>query len=474
MGLMAGVLAYEFVVARFVYTPRAVGFRLIIGLILALNVLWWSVADRRFARHVRSARRARWLRWIAAAFSGAVTLPVLYMFVMARMPAFLDVGPTWYAAAVTLWNLGLAFCMPAVALVRLAGLGVLYVARRLRARGGTVGAAATDAERRDASVADAEPRDASVAEAGPCGATATDAGRRETSVADTKSFDVGRRAVLRTAFASLPMLMLVGATGVSRRQEGVFEVNRHRLPAPWLPERLRGLTITHISDLHLGRHYRVSMLPRLIESANRLSGDLVVVTGDIVDHSNDVLPAAMHALSQLVHRYGLFVCIGNHDEIDDRAAFIRYTREFFPLLVNQRRILEIGGERLTIAGVDYAFTGRPVGFRSGHRINVERTLEGYDRRQEGPVIALAHHPDTWDDLSAGGVPLTLAGHTHGGQIMFTPPGSRTEPGIGRLLFRYVRGFYRKEGSTLFVNRGVGNWFPLRVNAPAEMVQIQLV
>jgi predicted MPP superfamily phosphohydrolase len=89
------------------------------------------------------------------------------------------------------------------------------------------------------------------------------------------------------------------------------------------------------------------------------------------------------------------------------------------------------------------------------------------------VIALAHHPHEWDWLSWAGVPLTLSGHTHGGQIMFTPPGDHPDVGIGRLVFRYPRGFYHTPSSTLFVNSGVGNWFPLRVRAPTEIVQIRL-
>ena len=90
------------------------------------------------------------------------------------------------------------------------------------------------------------------------------------------------------------------------------------------------------------------------------------------------------------------------------------------------------------------------------------------------MIALAHHPHTWDCLADAVIPLTLSGHTHGGQIMLTPAGDPREIGVGQILFRYNRGFYRRNGTTLFVNSGVGNWFPLRFNAPAEIVQIQLV
>ncbi len=216
------------------------------------------------------------------------------------------------------------------------------------------------------------------------------------------------------------------------------------------------------------------MLPRLVDAVNRLDSDILVVTGDIVDISNDILPPALEAISAMKHRYEAFACVGNHDEFDDRRAFIRETRKSLPLLIDERRVLNIGGERLTIAGVDWARLDQTANLRRGHHEHVKAMLAGYDATREGPMIALAHHPHAWDSLALERVPLVLSGHTHGGQIMFNPPDARPDSGAGAVLFRYVRGFYQKPSSTLFVNRGVGNWFPLRINAPAEIVQLRLV
>jgi len=83
-------------------------------------------------------------------------------------------------------------------------------------------------------------------------------------------------------------------------------------------------------------------------------------------------------------------------------------------------------------------------------------------------ILLAHHPHSWDEAAARGIPLVLSGHTHGGQIMLTPT-----IGAGPLRFKYWSGLYQKPGSSLIVSNGVGNWFPLRVNAPAEILHITL-
>lgn len=425
---MAILLFYAFVLFRLAPVGQAVGFRLILAGLLAFNAIWWLTADRRFARHIRSPRRSLALRVIAAMFSLSLNLPIVYMFIGGRAFGLLASTPSWYAAGVTLWHIGLVAMLPALSTLHWVGVGLGRLLRRYRRHAGSPDAA----------------------------------------------LDPGRRAVLHTALASAPMILLGGATVASRAQEGNLLVRRLSLAAPWLPDRLDGLTLTHVSDLHVGRHYRPWMLQRLVDAVNALDSDLIVVTGDIVDLSNRMLPPAVAAFEQMRHRHGMFHCIGNHDEIDNRAEFVAYMRQHLPLLINQRCLLDIGGEKLTIAGLDYSHGDEPSGRRAGDFLNAITMLDGYDRRRDGPMIALAHHPHAFDRLARHDVPLTLSGHTHGGQLMLTPPGHRPEWGAGSLLFHYIRGTYRRGAASLFVNSGVGNWFPLRLSAPAEIVQIRLV
>jgi hypothetical protein len=82
-----------------------------------------------------------------------------------------------------------------------------------------------------------------------------------------------------------------------------------------------------------------------------------------------------------------------------------------------------------------------------------------------PVL-LAHHPHAWD--FAGDIPLTLSGHTHGGQLMLNEA-----LGAGPVMFQYWSGIYRKNDRALAVSNGVGNWFPIRTAAPAEILHITL-
>jgi hypothetical protein len=91
------------------------------------------------------------------------------------------------------------------------------------------------------------------------------------------------------------------------------------------------------------------------------------------------------------------------------------------------------------------------------------------RRDPGAFpILLAHHPHAFDPAIDAGIPLTLSGHTHGGQLMLNE-----RLGAGPIMFRYWSGLYQHGDSSLVVSNGAGNWFPLRINAPAEITHLTL-
>ncbi len=294
---------------------------------------------------------------------------------------------------------------------------------------------------------------------------------------DAESAEAGTDAMTRRALlgwtTAVGSLAVAGAgVGVGFSQSGRFEVRRVRMTLPRCPERLKGLTITHLSDLHVGRLFRPEYLPALVEAANKLGSDLVVVTGDIVDHSIDFLPAAADAIAQLEGRYGRFVVMGNHDLIDSGQVFIEeMSRRERGFLCDENRTLEIGGERIQVAGLRWASRDRGEGVFAGHEERASAALTGAD--PDRFTIALAHHPHAFDALARHGVDLTLSGHTHGGQFNASIPGTRLAISAAMLMFRYIHGEYRNGSAALFVNAGVGNWFPVRINAPAEIVQIQL-
>ena len=264
-----------------------------------------------------------------------------------------------------------------------------------------------------------------------------------------------------------PALAVIG-TLVSLWQLGRFRIARIELAFPDLPAAFDGLTIAHVSDIHVGKLTTGPVLERVTTEVNRLEPDLILVTGDLINMSLDDLPRALAVLHGMKSRYGLFVCEGNHDLMADADAFVfRAKASGLRLLVNEAATVAAGGEALQIIGLRWGEGHTKAKNAVGTESAALRRL--LDERQPGAFpIVLAHHPAAFDATAAAGVPLTLAGHTHGGQLNLT-----REIGFGARLYRYASGLYRKGASRLVVSNGTGNWFPLRVNAPAEVILLTL-
>src|SRR5205807_2473662 len=85
-------------------------------------------------------------------------------------------------------------------------------------------------------------------------------------------------------------------------------------------------------------------------------------------------------------------------------------------------------------------------------------------------ILLAHRPGAWDAAAPLGIPLTLAGHIHGGQLYVPLLGWSA----GRLITKYVMGHFQREESQLYVSRGIGVvGVPIRVFVPPEIELFEL-
>jgi predicted MPP superfamily phosphohydrolase len=271
-----------------------------------------------------------------------------------------------------------------------------------------------------------------------------------------------RREVISAAAAGLPPLVTAGLVGVALPQLNDFRVAERDVPVANLPPELEGLTIAHVSDVHVGKYTRGRVLEEIVEKVNALSADLVLFSGDLIDFSMKDLPRGLEMIKAMRGRYGLFMCEGNHDLFEDREGFERQVKNAgVALLLDEAAVVLVAGKPMQILGIRWGGGGS---FIAG---DLDAVMTR--RRDDAFAILLAHHPHAFDAAAARGIPLTLAGHTHGGQLMLT-----RHAGAGPMLFRYWSGLYRKEsGASLVVSNGVGNWFPLRVGAPAEMVKLTL-
>ena len=270
-----------------------------------------------------------------------------------------------------------------------------------------------------------------------------------------------RRQVLMSAMTAAPLV----ATGLGQiramSQLDSFRIRQVDLWLPTLPLALDGLTIAHLSDLHVGRFTNGPILDEVVARTNALCADLVMFSGDLIDHALADLPAGLAVLQRLTPQERVFMCEGNHDLFEGRAEFERRVRQAgAPLLVNESCVRELRGQRIQVLGLRWAGRGTSL----DHEMDRLLPL----RQSDTFTILLAHHPHAFDRAAEAGIPLTLAGHTHGGQLMLS-----NDVGAGSLLFKYCSGPYRQGPSALVVSNGVGNWFPLRVNAPAEILHLTL-
>jgi predicted MPP superfamily phosphohydrolase len=414
------------------WMPRRAVIGMIVLMLVSPTVFWWAWVDERLAAvREHGTRRQRMVRVMLAACVGMVLIPVILFVVM---PYYYDLLPVPVLMLVMSWHLSTG---GAGAIGLLLWLGYLG-ARKLR--------------RREAVNQGANPGTASMPVAG-----------------ETR---LSRRAFITGTLATAPMIVSAGMVVTGLRQEGQFLIRRVNLTVPRLPDRLRGLTITQLTDFHVGRFFRPEHLPRVVEAVNFIGSDLVVVTGDIVDHVAEFFPSACDAFREM-ESYGRFLVVGNHDLIDPSLDTYKYMREQFrtDFLADECRHLVIGGERVQVVGLGWSSSEQREGGLPGHQDRVKQAMAQADPNVF--TIALAHHPHAFDALADAGADLTLSGHTHGGQVMLTST-SPAAVGCGSLLFRYISGQYTRGHAALYVSSGVGNWFPVRINAPAEIVQLRLV
>jgi predicted MPP superfamily phosphohydrolase len=279
-----------------------------------------------------------------------------------------------------------------------------------------------------------------------------------------------RREFVAAAVCAAPALVALGGTGFASQQWSQFRIRRLTVPVPKLPKALDGLTIAQVCDLHVGVFTRGKVLDEIVEATNQLRSDLVFLPGDLINYALEDLPVALDVAKRLESKCGTFVCEGNHDLFEDAAAFRDVTiASGLRLLVNDSTIVPVRNVPVQVLGLRWGSAhGDPRDPKSRGDAAIAGSMEELmaKRVPDAFPMLLAHHPHAFD--YAEEIPLTFAGHTHGGQMMLTK-----EIGFGPALFRYWSGLYQKAGRSLIVSNGVGNWFPLRVQAPAEIVHVTL-
>jgi predicted MPP superfamily phosphohydrolase len=263
--------------------------------------------------------------------------------------------------------------------------------------------------------------------------------------------------------------LLVGALAVwagwvEPRRLKVREV---ALPLPRWPTRLDGLRVALVADLHAGGpHVRESDLERVVARVNAAAPDLVALLGDYVDPSVALarrIPPERVAerLAGLRAPLGAVAVLGNHDWAHEGARVPRALRAAGIVVLEDDAVPAGDPARgLWLAGLADARHRSP---------DVREALAGVP--EHAAIVLLTHDPDVFP-LVPERVALTVAGHTHGGQL--DVPVLRRLAIPSRYGLRYAGGHVEEGGRHLFVSRGIGEaGVPARFRAPPEVVILRL-
>jgi hypothetical protein len=224
-----------------------------------------------------------------------------------------------------------------------------------------------------------------------------------------------------------------------------------------------------LTDLHVGSPFNgLARLHEVVERTNAAGPDLICILGDLVIQGviggHFVAPEAIATeLSRLRAPAGVVAVLGNHD------GWFDHDRVRNALVRNGIRVLEDTAARLDtsagplwIAGISDLWTGR-------HDIAAALAAVEDD---DVPIVLLTHNPDVFPQVP-GRVALTLAGHTHGGQVRLPLVGRPIVP--SRFGQRFAAGHVAEDGRQLFVATGVGtSILPVRFRVPPAVTILTLI
>jgi predicted MPP superfamily phosphohydrolase len=304
--------------------------------------------------------------------------------------------------------------------------------------------------------------------------------------------DPSRRYLFRAATMAAGAAPFLGVMYGFAAERLNYVVRRVEIPISKLPAALDGMKIAQISDIHLSGYMPRSQVRRAVDMTNDLGADLAVVTGDFITGAGDPLADCIDEIRNLRAPLGVWGCNGNHEIYAgvEAAAKRLFAEAGMKLLRQENAQLVFRGAAFNLIGVDYQ-RERTVG---GRRQQVLSGAEPLVRR-DMPNILLSHNPNSFNRAAELGIELSLAGHTHGGQIQVEILDHRLSP--ARFITDYVAGLYARPlfaaapdvrdarhdklpsdpgaaRAQIYVNRGLGTvGAPVRLGVPPEITLIVL-
>lgn len=244
-----------------------------------------------------------------------------------------------------------------------------------------------------------------------------------------------------------------------------IEFARRDMPIIGLPARLDGLTLAHMTDIHVGPQVADLYVAGVFDRVREITPDIVAYTGDYISEEHGIQNHATRMYANLPRgRLATVATLGNHDygpswSKSSEAAWVAQMLRDNGVTVLRNEVADVGG--LQVVGMDDLWA---------NQFDPKKAFASHDRDRAS--LVLSHNPDTADEDGWGNYAgWILSGHTHGGQCKppFLPP-----PMLPVRNKRYTAGeFDVGNNRRLYVNRGVGHLLAVRFNVRPEVAVFTL-
>ncbi len=228
-----------------------------------------------------------------------------------------------------------------------------------------------------------------------------------------------------------------------------------------IPDAFDGSVILQVSDLH-NKQFGDNQ-SALLSLTKKISPDMIVITGDLIDSGHTDIDTAMDYVRGAVLIAPVYFVTGNHEVWSDQYGTL--ARDLIQvgvtILENSRETIQINGEEITLIGLADCCTISPD------------SESIFDAEDKGFSILLSHRPELFEEYAKRDVDLVFSGHAHGGQFRVPYLLGAYSPDQG-LLPEYTSGMYIEERTTMAVSRGLGNSvIPVRIFNRPELIVVTL-